>query len=70
MFKKLGIKEINYEPAVFDEGEPKFIYVRQKFSGTYKILIPKLIPLDFDLNKFHDNYSIFSSMSFSPLINI
>ena len=35
-YKKFGIKEINYEPAIFENVEPKFIWVRQKYSGTYK----------------------------------
>ena len=31
--KKFGIKELNYEPANFDSGVPKFVWVRQIFSG-------------------------------------
>ena len=27
-----GIDEFNYEPAIFDSGSPKFVYIRQNFS--------------------------------------
>lgn len=33
-YKSYGIKELNYEPAIFDNGAPKFVYVRQKYSGS------------------------------------
>ena len=55
-YKNYGIKELNYEPAIFDNGDPKFIYVRQKFSGSYKMLIPKINSRFFDLNKFYGKY--------------
>ena len=51
-YKKFGIESINYEPAIFDNGDPKFIYVRQKYSGSYKIKIPQMNPRNFELNKF------------------
>lgn len=35
-YKSYGIKELNYEPAIFDSGAPKFIWVRQKYSGSYQ----------------------------------
>ncbi len=55
-YKSYGINELNYEPAVFDSGDPKFIYVRQKygvfFNGTQQI--PKFSKEQtFNLNKFH-----------------
>lgn len=28
-YKSYGIKEITYEPAIFDSGDPKFVWVRQ-----------------------------------------
>ena len=59
-YKSLGIKEINYEPTIFESGEPKFIYVRQKFSGSYDISIKKLktqIVTDFDVNKFYGKFN-------------
>ena len=34
-YKSFGIKELNYEPALFDERPNKFIYVRQKYSGSF-----------------------------------
>ena len=34
-YKSLGIKELNYEPAIFDSGDQKFIYVRQNYSHSY-----------------------------------
>ena len=34
--KLFGIKELNYEPAIFDSGVPKFVWVRQIFSGWEK----------------------------------
>ena len=33
-YKSYGIKTLDYEPSIFDSGTPKFIYVRQKFSGS------------------------------------
>lgn len=35
IYRRYGIKEINYEPAVFDDGGPKFIYVRQNYSRCH-----------------------------------
>ena len=34
-YKSFGIKSLNYEPAIFDSGEAKFVWVRQKYSGIY-----------------------------------
>lgn len=34
-YKSYGISVLNYEPAVIDSGDPKFIYVRQKYSHSY-----------------------------------
>ena len=34
-YKNYGIKQLNYEPAIFDSGDPKFVYVRQKYSTSY-----------------------------------
>ncbi len=52
--KSFGIKELNYIPFIFDSGDSKFIYVRQKFSnnynGTFKIMKKK--SLKFNLLKF------------------
>ena len=42
-YKSFGIKNLNYDPALFDESENKFIYVRQKYAGSYNhtVGIPK-----------------------------
>ena len=34
-YKSFGIKSLNYEPAIFDKGDVKFVYVRQEFSVFY-----------------------------------
>ena len=34
-YKSFGIKKLNYVPYIFDSGEPKFVWVRQNYSGTY-----------------------------------
>lgn len=34
-YKSFGIHSLLYEPAIFDSGDPKFVYVRQKFSHSY-----------------------------------
>lgn len=34
-YKSFGISKINYDPGVIDSGDPKFIYVRQKYSNSY-----------------------------------
>ena len=55
-YKSFGIKELNYSPTIFDSGEPKFIQVRQNYSGTYnrKILLKKgLKAINFSLSKFY-----------------
>ncbi len=55
-YKSYGIKELNYEPTFFDSGDPKFIYVRQKFSGSYNVSIniqTKLHEYNFNLSKFY-----------------
>ena len=55
-YKKYGIKEINYEPANFDSGSEKFVYVRQQYSNDYNrsIMIKKnLKEYKFNLNKFY-----------------
>ena len=34
-YKLYGIEKIDYEPFLFDEGSPKFVYNRHKFSHSY-----------------------------------
>ena len=56
-YKSYGIKKLNYEPAIFDSGDPKFAWVRQNYSGTYfftreiKKLLTKIN--NFNLSKFY-----------------
>ena len=54
-YKSYGIKRLNYEPAIFDKGDTKFIYVRQEFSHSFEstIKIKKFKkPFDFNLSNF------------------
>ena len=37
-YKSFGLKNLNYEPVIFDSGEAKFVWVRQKYSGDQKRL--------------------------------
>ena len=57
-YKSFGIKELNYEPFIYDSGDFKFVYVRQKFSnnynGTFKIMKIKK-SIQFNLTKFFKN---------------
>ena len=55
-YKSFGIKELNYEPAIFVSGEPKFVWVRQKYSGSYikNKSYPKGLKVNnFNLSKFY-----------------
>ena len=55
-FKSFGIKKLNYEPAIFDSGDPKFVWVRQRFSGlinkSYNVR-KKLKLYDINLKNFY-----------------
>lgn len=61
-YQSFGIKKLDYETAIFDSGEPKFVFVRQNFSGSYNPYIPlRLIKngfkaINFSLNKFYGKY--------------
>lgn len=58
-YKSLGIKKLKYDPAIFDNGAPKFVWVRQKYSWSYNISklskIKKILKVNnnFNLNKFY-----------------
>ena len=57
-YKSYGIKKLNYDPGIFDSGDPKFVWVRQKFSGLYNDSINRrsyLIEKPFSLSKFSSN---------------
>ena len=54
-YKSYGIKELKYQPYIFDSGAPKFVYVRQNYSWTYnrtKRIKKSLKSKKFDLIKF------------------
>ena len=55
-YKSFGIETINYEPAIFDDGEPKFVYVRQNYSWFYNKNgknLQRLKEYHFNLHKFY-----------------
>ena len=55
-FKSFGINNLDYEPALFDSGDIKFVWVRQNFSGQYKYsknLKKELKAYNFNLSKFY-----------------
>ena len=55
-YKKFGLEKLNYKPAIFEIDNPKFVWVRQKYSGTIlqtNILKQKSKPVYFDLAKFY-----------------
>ena len=41
-YRSFGVNNLFYEPAIFDSGSPKFVYVRQKFSHSYNYTLQKL----------------------------
>lgn len=56
LYKSFGVKVLNYEPAIFDSGEAKFVYVRQKYSRDYRLYTNKRkrgIECNFNLSKFY-----------------
>lgn len=54
-YKSYGIKQLNYEPAIFESGDLKYVYVRQNYSLSYnRIKITKnLKAINFNLSKFY-----------------
>ena len=53
-YKSFGIKELDYDPSLFDESSQKFIYVRQNFSISFDFTqrIPQqLTPIEFNISK-------------------
>jgi hypothetical protein len=55
-YKKFGIKELDYDPFVIDNGSPKFIYVRQNHSFAHNTSgqFPKnLKSIDLNISKFY-----------------
>ena len=52
-FKKFGLKKLDYEPSIFEKEIPKYVWVRQPFSGFLKYIKPKTKTVKFDLGKFY-----------------
>ena len=55
-FSSFGIKKLDYEPAIFDSGDVKFVWVRHNFSGAlnYSMNLKKnLKEFNFNLSKFY-----------------
>ena len=55
-FRSYGIDKLDYDPALFDDGDVKFVWVRHNFSGQYPFsnqLKKKLNPYNFNLNHFY-----------------
>ena len=54
-YKSYGIKQLNYEPGIFDSGAPKYVWVRQKYSYTKNNQIQKFLKINnnFNLSKFY-----------------
>ena len=53
-YKKFGLKELNYDYAFFDSGDPKFIYIRQNYSFTsnsIKKMPDSIKPININKNK-------------------
>ena len=55
-YESFGIKELKYEPTIFDSGSAKFVWVRQIYSGIYSFtneIKKKLEVCQFNLSKFY-----------------
>lgn len=54
-YKKYGLEKLDYEPALFETDIPKFVWVRQKYSGSFKYngKPKKKQTIFLDLNKFY-----------------
>ena len=53
-YKKFGLKKLEYEPSIFEDDIPKFVWVRQKYSGIYKYYNkPTTKSVCFNLDKFY-----------------
>ena len=57
-YQSYGIKELNYDPTIFDTSDIKFIYVRQNYSGAFdftKKIQRRERPIKFNLSKIYGN---------------
>ena len=55
-YRLFGVKKLNYDPGIFDNGSPKFVWVRQKFSGmNYQNWLQNnsTKEINFNLNSFY-----------------
>ena len=53
-YKQFGLKKLDYEPAYIDCDSPKFVWVRQNFSGTLKYFNkPNTKAVHFNLDNFY-----------------
>ena len=55
-YKSYGIKRLNYEPCIFNNGTSKFVYVRHNYSlsiNQSRDIPKKLKPKNFNLDKFY-----------------
>lgn len=53
-YKKYGLEKLDYEPTHFERDIPKFVWVRQKFSGTLNSYNkPNTKAVYFNLDKFY-----------------
>jgi len=58
-YQQYGMKSLNYDPAIFDSGTAKFVWVRHNNSFTLKYsenIKSHLKEYKFDLNKFYGKY--------------
>ena len=57
IYKSYGLKSLDYEPAVVDNGTPKFIWVKQNYSGSFNFTLVNDNSsqyMDVNLNKLYD----------------
>lgn len=53
-YQSYGIKKLDYEPAIFDSGDPKFAWVRHQYNGGWVGKINETLKIkNFDLSKFY-----------------
>lgn len=56
IYKSFGFHNLSYDPSIVDNGEPKFVFVRQNYSGSYnktRQLKNGLKSINFSLIKFY-----------------
>lgn len=51
--KKFGLQKLDYEPAIFEKKVPKFVWVRQRYSGSFVDKRKPKKKVNFDINKFY-----------------